>query len=233
MLQTRYFAFHGYSVLALDLPGHGLSKGKSLTSIEDMADWVKDVIKVTESKNASLVGHSQGCLISLECASRYPNLIKTLSLMGGAGSMPVNPILLELAEKNDKEVVRLMIDWCYGPAGQFGTHSIPGMSHVDIASAILTNKPLKETLGIDLHACNNYQNGFDATKNINKSILFILGDKDKMCTLRAGKKLVEYSNKSEIHVIKNCGHMMHLEEADKTLNILKKFILKEYPTINK
>ena len=41
MLQTRYFAFHGYSVLALDLPGHGLSKGKCLTSIEDMAEWIK------------------------------------------------------------------------------------------------------------------------------------------------------------------------------------------------
>ena len=36
VLQTRYFAFHGYSVLALDLPGHGLSKGKSLKSIEEM-----------------------------------------------------------------------------------------------------------------------------------------------------------------------------------------------------
>ena len=28
VLQTRYFAFHGYSVLALDMPGHGLSGGK-------------------------------------------------------------------------------------------------------------------------------------------------------------------------------------------------------------
>ena len=35
VLQTRYFAFHGYSVLALDLPGHGLSSGKSLKSIEE------------------------------------------------------------------------------------------------------------------------------------------------------------------------------------------------------
>ena len=39
VLQTRYFAFHGYSVLALDMPGHGLSGGESLKSIEDMADW--------------------------------------------------------------------------------------------------------------------------------------------------------------------------------------------------
>ena len=44
VLQTRYFAFHGYSVLAIDMPGHGLSSGESLKSIEEMADWIKDVI---------------------------------------------------------------------------------------------------------------------------------------------------------------------------------------------
>ena len=34
VLQTRYFAFHGYSVLALDMPGHGLSSGESLKSFD-------------------------------------------------------------------------------------------------------------------------------------------------------------------------------------------------------
>ena len=42
VLQTRYFAFHGYSVLALDLPGHGLSGGESLKSIEDIDDIKND-----------------------------------------------------------------------------------------------------------------------------------------------------------------------------------------------
>ena len=49
VLQTRYFAFHGYSVLALDMPGHGLSGGESLKSIEAMADWINDVIDAVES----------------------------------------------------------------------------------------------------------------------------------------------------------------------------------------
>jgi pimeloyl-ACP methyl ester carboxylesterase len=228
MLQTRYFAFHGYSVLALDLPGHGLSEGKCLTSIENMAEWVKEVIDATGSKKASLVGHSQGCLISLECAYRYPILIKTLSLMGGSESMPVNPVLLELAEKNDNKVVGLMMDWCHGPAGHFGTHSIPGMSHVNIGSAIMTNKSLKKTLGVDLHACNNYDQGFRAAENIKQPVVTILGDQDKMCSLKAGKKLAKVINNSQMHIIRNCGHMMHLEEADKTLAILKKFILTNY-----
>ena len=77
MLQTRYFAFHGYSVLALDLPGHGLSKGECLVSIEDMARWIYKVIEKLGSKEVSLIGHSQGCLISLECAALYPNIIRS------------------------------------------------------------------------------------------------------------------------------------------------------------
>ena len=39
-LQARWFAFHGYSVLAPDLPGHGLSRGAALTDIETMGHWL-------------------------------------------------------------------------------------------------------------------------------------------------------------------------------------------------
>ena len=39
-LQSRYFGYHGWNVLALDLPGHGRSAGPGLTSIGAMADWV-------------------------------------------------------------------------------------------------------------------------------------------------------------------------------------------------
>ena len=50
VLQTRYFAFHGYNSLAVDLPGHGLSSGESLKSIEEMADWVSDVLMLLAIK---------------------------------------------------------------------------------------------------------------------------------------------------------------------------------------
>ena len=39
-LQTRYFAYHGRAVLAIDLPGHGRSGGAPLTSIQALADFV-------------------------------------------------------------------------------------------------------------------------------------------------------------------------------------------------
>ncbi|HBZ07365.1 MAG TPA: alpha/beta hydrolase, partial [Massilia sp.] len=39
-LQSRWFAHHGYGVLAVDLPGHGRSAGPALASVEQMADWL-------------------------------------------------------------------------------------------------------------------------------------------------------------------------------------------------
>ena len=229
VLQTRSFAFHGYSVLALDLPGHGLSGGKSLKSIEEMADWLSDVIDAVDFKEASLVGHSQGCLVTMECTAQYPEKIKTLSLMGGAGAIPMNPELLSLAEKSDPKAVDLMMDFAHGPSGHFGGHPVPGLYHINTGSMLVHSREIKDTLGVDFRACQNYTNGFEAAKKLNLPTLSILADQDRMCRLKDGQKLADHINNSEVHIIKNCGHMMLLEEADQTLAILKKFIKTNYP----
>ena len=65
VLQTRYFAFHGFNTIAVDLPGHGDSEGPPLETIEEMADWISDLLDTLEIKKTSFVGHSQGCLIGL------------------------------------------------------------------------------------------------------------------------------------------------------------------------
>ena len=43
-LQSRWFAFHGYSVFAPDLPGHSLSEGEPLESIEGMGSWLVEAL---------------------------------------------------------------------------------------------------------------------------------------------------------------------------------------------
>ena len=228
VLQTRYFAFHGYSVLAIDLPGHGASGGPPLKSIEDMADWISDVISAVGYQEASLVGHSQGCLVLIECASRYPEKIKSLSLMGGAGAIPMNPELLSLAEDGNPKAVELMMDWAHGPGGHFGGHPVPGLHHMNLGATIVKNGSVK-VLGVDFRACDNYKNGFEAAKNVKCPTINILGDKDKMCPLKEGKKLAGSIENSEVEVIKNCGHMILLEEADQALSILKGFVKENHP----
>jgi len=229
VLQTRYFAFHGYSVLAIDLPGHGYSEGPALKSMEEMGDWIADVIDTSNIQEASLVGHSQGCLVTMETASRYPEKVKSLSLMGGAGSIPMNPELLKLAENGDPKAVDLMMDWAHGPAGHFGGHTVPGLHHINIGRTIVLNSSVKDALGVDFRACDNYKAGFEAAAKIKCPTINILGEYDRMTPVKEGKKLANSILGSEVVIIPKCGHMILLEEAGQALAILKKFIRKNHP----
>src|SRR6266566_9723300 len=70
-LHSRWFAHHGYGVLAPDLPGHGRSSGAPLPVISDMADWTAALLDVAGCAKARLVRHSMGSLIALETAARH------------------------------------------------------------------------------------------------------------------------------------------------------------------
>ena len=52
-------------------------------------------------------------------------------------------------------------------------------------------KEIRDTLGVDFRACQNYTNGFDAAKKLNLPTLSILADKDRMCRLKDGQKLAD------------------------------------------
>jgi pimeloyl-ACP methyl ester carboxylesterase len=65
-LLARWFAHHGFGVLAVDLPGHGRSAGPALPSVEAMADWLLALLAaagVQRDGQVTLVGHSMGSLI--------------------------------------------------------------------------------------------------------------------------------------------------------------------------
>ena len=53
-----------------------------------------------------------------------------------------------------------------------------------------------------------------------------------MCPVKEGKKLADLIKGSKVDIIDNCGHMMLLEEADRVLKVLKKFITTHYPPLN-
>ena len=105
-LQSRFFAFRNYSVLVLDLPGHTHSEGPPLESIESMADWLNDVVEALDARDLSIVAHSQGCLIALEYASRYPDKLRSVTFITSGLATPVNDFLLNAAEKDPEAHVR-------------------------------------------------------------------------------------------------------------------------------
>ena len=64
-LTEQYLSNLNYNVLSLDLPGHGNSDGKCLSSIEQISDWIEKVFKKLNISEVTIIGHSQGCLEAL------------------------------------------------------------------------------------------------------------------------------------------------------------------------
>src|ERR1700694_4206564 len=85
-LHSRWFAHHGFGVLAPDLPGHGRSSGAPLSTIAAMADWTAALLDVAGAFTARLIGHSMGSLIALETAARHPAKVTALGLIGTAAA---------------------------------------------------------------------------------------------------------------------------------------------------
>jgi pimeloyl-ACP methyl ester carboxylesterase len=220
-LHEQFLASKGYSVLALDLPAHGNSEGPAIKSIEETADWINKLMQSLKIKEISLVGHSQGCLIGLEFAHRFPKLIKSLTLVGGSYSLPVNQDLIDYADGGDMKSVELMMKWGYEGVKKF-------IGGNPVQKIINSPRQVQEGLAVDLRACNNYKNGSKASNTVSCPTLCVLGDKDKMVPLEKGKKMAAKIKNSELSVIKECGHMILFEKAFEMREIVKKFIEKNH-----
>src|ERR1041384_5857613 len=119
-LHSRWFAHHGYSVLAPDLPGHGRSAGAALSTVAEMADWTASLLDTAGAAKAWLVGHSMGSLIAIETAARHPAKVSALALIGTAATMTVGPDLLKAAEADDHSAVDMVSIWGLGFQAELG-----------------------------------------------------------------------------------------------------------------
>ena len=218
-LHEQFYASQGFNILSVDLPGHGNSEGPSLKSIEEISDWVKSLMNVLNIKKIIIIGHSQGCLVGIDFASRYPNLINSLVLVSGCYKMSVNQDLINYAEAGDEKAILLMMKWGYEGSKAF-------IGGNPVKKIINSSREIREVLAVDLNACNNYKGGKESLEKINCQTLCIFGDLDKMVPLEVGNKMTSMIKNSEKKIIKNCGHMIIFEKAFEMRKIVKEFLTK-------
>ncbi len=218
-LHEQFYASQGFNVLSVDIPGHGNSDGPSLKSIEEISDWIRLLMKTLDILKITIIGHSQGSLVGIDFASRYPDLISKLVLVAGSYKMPVNQDLIDLAEAGDEKAILLMMKWGYEGSKAF-------IGGNPVKKIINSSRDIIEVLAVDLNACNNYKNGEQSLEKINCSTLCIFGDLDKMVPVKAGTKMSERIKNSETKIISNCGHMIIFEKAFEMRQIVKDFLTK-------
>jgi pimeloyl-ACP methyl ester carboxylesterase len=221
-LQSRYFAYHGCNVLAVDLPGHGKSSGPALTSIQDMAGWALRVLDAVGIDKAVLIGHSMGSLIALEAAATAQPRVEKLALIATAFPMKVSDALLDTARARDPAAIEMINVWSHSASGQTGGNRAPGQWIMGGGLRLLerTTEPLYN----DFNACNQYTAGSDSAAGITCPVLMISGARDLMTPPRSAKALAEKFANLKPVLIAGSGHDVMVEQPDAVLDALIGFI---------
>ncbi|MGS0743303.1 alpha/beta fold hydrolase [Glaciimonas sp. GG7] len=232
-LQTRYFAHHGFSVLAVDLPGHGRSQGAPLTTVEAMSAWLLALIEAAGVNQALIIGHSMGSLIALESAAT-DSAICGIAMVASAWPMKVSDALLEAANHDPASAIGMVNQWshasfvqkpsCPGP----GFYVLGGSQRLmeRIAQQDLRNPARTDATNTVFHtdfvACNAYQGGDAAAKAVRCPVLFLLGKRDVMTPPKAANALISAIPHAKVAQV-DSGHALMAEQPDAVLEHLFNF----------
>jgi len=229
-LQSRYFAYHGYSVLAFDLPGHMRSAGPALASVEAMADRLHDTIEASGAQRVLVVGHSMGSLITLELSRRIGERMLGAALVSAAFPMSVADALLT-ATRDDAAAAMDMINvWSHSASIEAFQRkpSTPGPGFSNVWQNLrlmqrIASRDGPEVLALDFAACNAYAGGLEAARSMSCPALFVLGQQDLMTPVRSARSLIDACADATVVVLEGGGHSLMSERPDEVLAALKKF----------
>jgi pimeloyl-ACP methyl ester carboxylesterase len=225
ILQTRYFAHHGYSVLAVDLPGHGRSKGAAKASVPELADWLLELLDAAGVRRAALFGHSMGSLIVLEASFKAPQRVSHLAMIGCAYPMKVSDALLDTARSDEQAAIDMVNIWSHSSIAQKPSHPGPGFNTMGGARRLMQRisriNP-EQVFYTDFAACNTYANGEVAAQAVRCPTLFLFGARDMMTPPKSTRLLTSTISHAKV-VMVDSGHSLMSEQPDAVLDALFSF----------
>lgn len=192
-------------VIALDLPGHGLSGGPACESIADYVGQAKGVADALDLAPLAICGHSMGGGVAIEYGLLYPEDLAGLILVSTGARLRVAPAILELLEASARkgEVIDF-VQWAFAP----GTPQLIIDRHLE---QISTTDPWVR-LG-DMKACDRFDR-FSQVGDLPLPALILAGGLDQMTPPKYSEYLAGKIPGAELVLFEEAGHMLMLERPE-------------------
>jgi pimeloyl-ACP methyl ester carboxylesterase len=221
ILQSRYLAHHGRSVLAVDLPGHGRSEGEAL-GVEAAGRWLAALVAASGVQCCAIVGHSMGSLIALEAAAQLGERATQLVMVGTAYPMKVSAALLEMSQKDPLRAIDLVNSLSNSTYAAKPSNPGPGFSIHGGNRALMRRMQRGYAQGnlfhADFAACDAYAGLEGAAARLRCPTTLVLGARDQMTSPKAVAPLLA-ALKPEV-VTLPAGHNLMAEAPDDVLDTL-------------
>lgn len=220
-----------FALMAIDLPGHGLSSPannpEEIYSLSGYANAVKNVIKEHNLSEYILVGHSLGGHVAIDIANDLPGL-KGLLIFGTpplgippnmAEAFLPNPVAPLLFQNNltDNEVQ--LLGSAYIAASDKTEHLL-----ADILEQIKSTDGNARSCLLQNIGAGDLQNETDIVKNLKLPLAILHGENDSVINPNY-YQLLQYANlwENKIHIISESGHSPQMEQPERFNEILLRF----------
>ncbi|MEO7546789.1 MAG: alpha/beta hydrolase [Ramlibacter sp.] len=227
ILQTRWFAHHGFNVLVPDLPGHCKSAGEAPATVQEAAGFVLALLDAAGVPKAAMVGHSFGALVALQAAAQAPQRVTRLALLGVAAPMKVSPALLENSQHQPMKAIDMVNVFSHSllapPPSSLGPGTWLAGGSRALMKRVLASNTRVNVFHRGFQACDTYAGGDAAMEQVACPVLFVIGRSDAMTPPRAAASLQARARDGRT-VLVDAGHQMMGEAPDAVLFALRDFI---------
>lgn len=220
-----------HQVITMDLPGHAESTNRApINTMDDMADGVFAVLRHLKIDSCVLVGHSMGGYATLAFAEKYPDNLAGFCLFHSS-PLPDNEEKLAARDREIQLVREGRKDLLYNTniPKMFATDNLEKFKDKVNRAKEIAAKTTEEGI---ISALEGMKLRPDRTNVLDSDIpkLFILGKKDNYINYDMMYGVLQNHKNSKIATLENSGHMGFVEEKDKSLQLLREFVIKAFKT---
>lgn len=228
-----------FRCIAIDLPGFGKSDKKIHSgSMEFYAGVVYRLIHSIGIDKVSLVGHSMGGQIAINCVLNFPKLIDKLILIAPAGFERFSKEEIQIIKNITKPENFLTTDRKQIKSNyELSFYKFPEEAQFLIEDRIKISEDYefyKYCVAISNSiAAMIEQPIFEQLKNINQKTLVIFGKNDslipnkylhKTTTEEIAKEGTAQISSAELKLLSDCGHYVQIEKHKEAIEAIKNFL---------
>ena len=232
-----------HTVIAPDLPGHGLSAGgQGDYSLGNLAAGLRDLLLVLGHERATIVGHSLGGGIAMQFSYQFPEMVERLVLVSSGGlGLEVSPVLRAAALPG----AELFIAATAGTGQKIGGFIGRGLSKVgmkpaaDVAEVargygslaepdrrkafLATLRSVVGTEGQRVSAADRFYLAEEVP------VLIVWGARDPIIPVAHGEDAHHALPGSRLEIFDGVGHLPQIDQPSRFITVLEDFLAETEP----
>lgn len=218
-----------YRVIAVDLFGHGYSDRPDSFdySIEDHARSLRLFMDALGIQSAHFIGFSLGAAYVLELARKTPERVGRVILLAPGGITPEMPLHIRMIDSSLVGGIASRL-YSYKTVGNLLREAVFDLTIITEEVVEEYYRPASEprarrAVRLSLHRFDD-EELLKEMRNIDNEVLILWGSEDKWHLPESAQLFHAALHNAQFAVIRNAGHLLHEEKAEKLASAVLEYI---------